>query len=158
MAVTIREDGHGRRYFANEVARAVVRVGGRVWMVTVVLALGALLLQFAAELPSGALVLTRALIALPVFLALVVPMTWLVYRILPCSCVIDRAEFRFRGRGAGCYPFASIMNCAIDTVPDLPGYRLLALRVGSRRQPVAIVVPDSIPQDLLDAELPKAAS
>jgi hypothetical protein len=158
MELTIHEDGTGRRYFANEVARAVVQVGGRVWLGTVVLALACLLLRLGVQLPPRAMVLTRALIALPVFLALTVPLSWLVYRYLPCSCTIDGAQFRFRGRGAGRYPFGSVVTYTLDEVPGVPGYRLLALRVRGRRQPVAIVVPDSIPQYLLGGELSKIAS
>jgi hypothetical protein len=158
MELTIHEDGPGRRYFASEVARVVVQVGGRLWLGTVVLALGCLLLRFGVQLSPRAMVLTRALIALPVFLALAVPLSWLVYRYVPCSCTIDSAQFRFRGRGAGRYPFGSVVSYTVDEVSGLPGYRLLALRVRGRRLPVAIVVPDSIPQDVLSGELSKIAS
>src|SRR5262245_7971495 len=95
MALTIRDDGRGRRYVASEVARAVVRVGGRIWLGTLVVALGCLLLRLGADLSPRTMELTRSFIGLPIFLALAVPLSWLAYRFIPCSCVIDMAQFHF---------------------------------------------------------------
>lgn len=153
MALTIREDDRGRGYFASVVARAVVRAGARVWIGTLGLAIGCVLLRLSVQLSPPAMGLTRAVVALPLLLALVVPLLWLAYRLLPCSCVSDSGQVRFHGRGAGRYPFESIVSFTVDDVPDLPGYRSLALRIRSHRQPAAIIVPDSVSQDVLDAEL-----
>jgi hypothetical protein len=86
-----------------EAARAVIHAGKRLWWAAVGVAYISALLKLVVDLPARGESLTRALMAVPFFGALAVPLTWLAYRWLPCSCTLNERGFRFRGRYAGHY-------------------------------------------------------
>lgn len=158
MVLMIREDDVARRYFAAEAARAVVHAGKRLWWAAVGVACISALLKLVVDLPARGESLTRPLLAVPFFGALAVPLTWLAYRWLPCSCTVDERGFRVRGRYAGHYHFNKIVSYSLEAIPSLPGYKLLTLRVTNRARAVGIVVVPSTGDDTLREALDKIAS
>lgn len=153
MPLTIYEDARGRRYFATETTRAVVHAGARLWWMAVVVAVLSAASTVVLDLSPGRAELARTLIGLPFFGALVVPLTWLAYRWLPCSCTIDDQGLQFRGRHAGRYPSRTLLGHSVRPVPTLPGYRWLELRFRSVRRHAGIVIPPSVPNDAVDDAL-----